>query len=166
MIKKVTERDDFKILAKLLNDSFIIVAKDFGITKENCLFHNAFIDNDTLKNKLTSNREFYKLENNGYAVGFIAIEKSHKEKDTFYIEKVAVHPDYRDKGLGKQLMGFATKRIMDLGGKRISIGLIGSNTGLKKWYHNQGYVETGTKVFGHLPFNACFMDKRLNNKTI
>jgi len=166
MIKKITEKDDFKTLAKLLNDSFITVANDFGITKENCPFHNAFIDNETLKSKLISNREFYKLENNGNPIGFIAIEKSENENNTFYIEKVAVHPDFRHKGIGKQLMDFATKRILDLGGKRISIGLIDTNTELKNWYQNQGYVETGTKIFDHLPFNVCFMDKRLNNMTI
>lgn len=79
MIKKVTEKDDFKTLAKLLNDSFITVANDFGITKENCPFHNAFIDNETLKSKL---------------------------------------------------------------------------------------ISTGKKIFDHLPFNVCFMDKRLNSKLI
>jgi ribosomal protein S18 acetylase RimI-like enzyme len=166
MIKNVTEKDDFKTLAKLLNDSFFTIANDFGITKENCPFHNAFIDNETLKSKLISNREFYKLENNGYPIGFIAIEKSDNEKDTFYIEKVAVHPDYRHKGLGKQLMNFATKRIIELGGKRISIGLIDTNAELKRWYQNQGYVETGTKIFDHLPFNVCFMDTRIVIKTV
>lgn len=166
MIKRVDKFEDFESLAKLLNDSFITVANDFGITRDNCPTNNAFIDSETLKSWLISNREFYKHENNGYSIGFIAIEKSDKEKDTFYIEKIAVHPEYRHKGLGKQLMDFATKRIIELGGKRISIGLIDSNTELKQWYQNQGYVETGTKIFDHLPFNVCFMDKRLNSKTI
>ena len=166
MIKKVTEKDNFKSLAKLLNDSFITVTDCFGITKDNSPSHNAFIDSETLRSKLISNREFYKLDNNGYPVGFIAIEKSDKEKDTFYIEKVAVHPDYRHKGFGKQLMDFATKRILDLNGKKISIGLIDSNSQLKKWYNSQGYVETGTKVFDHLPFKVCFMDKSLDDKAI
>ena len=165
MIKKVTEKDNFKSLAKLLNDSFIAVIDDFGITKDNCPSHNAFIDSETLKSKLITNREFYKLDNNGYPVGFIVIERSEKEKKTFYIEKVAVHPDFRHNGLGKQLMDFATKRIIDLGGERISIGLIDSNTKLKKWYNNQGYRETGVKIFDHLPFNVCFMERRLDNKT-
>jgi ribosomal protein S18 acetylase RimI-like enzyme len=165
-IKKVTEKDNFQSLAKLLNDSFITVTDSFGITKDNCPSNNAFIDSNTLKSKLISNREFYKYENSGYPIGFIAIEKSEKEIDTFYIEKVAVHPEHRHKGLGKQLMDFATKRIIELGGKRISIGLIDSNTELKKWYQNQGYIQTGTKLFDHLPFNVCLMDKTLNDKTI
>lgn len=39
MIKKVRDKDNFKSLAKLLNDSFITVIDDFGITKDNCPSH-------------------------------------------------------------------------------------------------------------------------------
>jgi len=35
------------------------------------------------------------------------IEKSERTKGTYYIEKVAIHPDYRHKGEGKKIMDFA-----------------------------------------------------------
>jgi len=35
MIRKVNLQDDFVVLAKLLNNAFGTVAKDFGLTKEN-----------------------------------------------------------------------------------------------------------------------------------
>jgi ribosomal protein S18 acetylase RimI-like enzyme len=162
MIKKVTAQDDFQLLSELLNDSFITVANEFGITKDNCPSHNAFINSETLKSKLTSNREFYRLEEDGNSIGFITIEKADKKRDTFYIEKVAVHPDHRHKGLGKRLMDFATKRIIESNGKKVSVSLIDSNKILKDWYKKQGYIETGTKVFDHLPFKVCFMDKELD----
>lgn len=163
MIKKVAKEDDFYVLASLLNDSFITVANEFGITKENCPFHNAFLNGENLKNKLIPIREFYTLLVKEKPVGFIVIEKSEKEEGTFYIEKLAVHPDYRHQGYGIQLMEFATYRIKELGGKRISVGLIDAHSSLKTWYANQGYKETGTKVFDHLPFTVCFMDRNLDN---
>ena len=92
------------------------------------------------------------------------VEKSENEKDTFYIEKVAIHPDYRHKGKGKQIMEFAENRINEFGGKRISVGLIDENKQLKDWYKSQRYNETGTKIFDHLPFNVCFMEKLLIEK--
>jgi ribosomal protein S18 acetylase RimI-like enzyme len=162
MIKQVTIRDDFDQLAKLLNESYLTIVDDFGITQENCPFHNAYIKGDTLKSKLIPIREFYCLEDNNIPIGFIALEKSENEKDTFYIEKVAIHPDYRHKGKGKQIMEFVEKRINELGGKRISVGLIDVNKELKDWYKSQGYKETGTKIFDHLPFNVCFMDKYID----
>ncbi len=94
--------------------------------------------------------------------GFIAIEQALNAPDTFYIEKLAVAPEYRHSGIGVHLMNFASNRIKELGGKRISIGLIDSNAVLKEWYKKQGYVAFETKSFAHLPFSVCLMDKSID----
>ncbi|MDR2920856.1 MAG: GNAT family N-acetyltransferase [Tannerella sp.] len=161
MIKKVSSQDDFNILAKLLNEAFATVAEDFGLTKENSPTNNAFITGEELELQLTGNREFYVYENYGEKVGFIAVEKSLSTLGTFYIEKMAVTPACRHYGIGLLLMDFATNRIKELGGKRISIGLIDSNTILKEWYSKQGFAEFEHKTFDHLPFNVCMMEKNI-----
>jgi ribosomal protein S18 acetylase RimI-like enzyme len=161
MIKKITLQDDFQALAQLLNDSFATVAEEFGLTKENSPSNNAFITPETLKSQLIECREFFYFSENGIAVGFIAIEKSEREETTYYIEKLAALPQYRHKGIGRQLMDFATERIKTFEGKKVSIGLIDSNICLKEWYSRQGFEETGVKKFEHLPFNVCFMDKMI-----
>jgi len=110
---------------------------------------------------LTENREFYTYIDNGKNIGFVAIEKSLTTPDTFYIEKMAVLPDCRHQGIGKLLMDFASNRIAELGGRYISVSLINSNTVLKNWYCQQGYVECSIKTFEHLPFDVCFMEKKV-----
>ena len=35
MIQQVTNKNDFEVLANLLNESFATVAKEFGLTKDN-----------------------------------------------------------------------------------------------------------------------------------
>lgn len=161
MIRKITKEDDFTILSQLLNDSFATVAEEFGFTKDNCPTNNAFITNTQLYEQLSEKTEFYCYLNNNHPIGFIAIEKSSRSDTTFYIEKVAVHPDYRKKGIGKILMDFAIDRIKDLGGKQISIGLIDHNTILKKWYKSQGFIESEIRVYDHLPFKVCLLYKDL-----
>lgn len=161
MIKKVSQKNNFEILAKLLNDSFLTVAKEFGLTKENCPTNNAFISAEDLRSQSDDNREFYCLWENEMPYGFIAIEKSKREEETYYIEKVAVHPDHRHRKAGLLLMNFATDRIKNLGGKKISIGVIDTNTRLKEWYRQQGFIQTGVRVFEHLPFDVCYMEKLL-----
>lgn len=94
-------------------------------------------------------------------IGCIAIEKSAKEIDTFYIEKVSVIPRYRNQGFGTKLIDFATSKIKAFGGKSISIALIDTNTILKNWYFSQGFIETGFKDFEHLPFRVSFMNKQI-----
>ena len=159
MIQQVTKQSDFGILAKLLNEAFAPVAKEFGLTKENSPTNNAFIVSDELKAQLIENREFYTYSSIGKLIGFIAIEKALSTPDTFYIEKLAVVSDSRHLGIGRRLMDFASNRIVELGGKRISIGLINSNTVLKGWYSKQGYLECSVKTFEHLPFEVCIMEK-------
>jgi len=161
MVIKVNIEDDFDELIRLLNLSFATVAKDFGLTRENCPTNNAFINQKTLKNQFINNREFYKYNLGDKPVGFITIERSNNKDNLFYIENLAVHPGHRHRHIGQQLMEFATNRIKELGGKEISIGLIDSNIILKKWYEKLGYYQTGTKVYAHLPFKVCFMVKKL-----
>lgn len=161
MIKKVTQQDSFKPYAELLNCAFATVAAEFGLTKDNSPTHNAFITESALKAQLTDDTEFYYYQEGTNIIGFIAIERSKRDTGLFYIEKVAAHPYSRHKGIGKLLMEFATERIKELGGNKISIGLIDSNTVLKEWYKKLGYTETGIKVFSHLPFDVCYMEKVL-----
>lgn len=161
MIQQITQQNDFLVLAKLLNQAFATVAKEFGLTKENSPTNNAFISGEELKSQLTDNREFYVYKKDLQSVGFIAIEQSLITPGTFYIEKLAVNPDYRHSGIGQHLMDFAFRRVKELGGKRISIGLIDSNTILKEWYGKQGYTVFETKHFNHLPFDVCMMEKKI-----
>lgn len=161
MIKPVSLEDDFVKLSQLLNDAFQPVADEFALTKESAPTNNAFITADELKSQLIDKREFFYYSEDGKTVGFIAIERSGREPNTFYIEKVAVHPIYRRKKIGLQLMNFAVNRIARLGGQKISIGIIDANVRLKDWYSSQGFVEVGVKAFDHLPFRVCYMEKYL-----
>ena len=166
MIRKIDKHSDFIQLARLLNEAFATIAEEFGLTKENSPTNNAFITSDELYSQLSEAREFYSYEDKEKPIGFVVIEKSSKEPDTFYIEKLAVHPDCRHQGIGLLLMDFATKRISELNGKRISIGLINDNVILKNWYHIQGFREFEVKSFEHLPFDVCMMEKRIYEQNI
>ena len=68
------------------------------------------------------------------------------------MERLAVLPSYRHRGIGRALMDFAFKTVKKHGGKKVSIGIINENRVLKNWYMEYGFVETGTRVFRHLPF--------------
>ena len=159
--KRVNSGDDLSALVQVLNVSHGTVARDFGFTRESNPTNNAFINESTLKSQLIKGIDLYTLLIDGKMIGCIAIEKSSKEPDTFYIEKVSVVPEFRNHGFGVELMNFATSRIIELGGKKISIALIDSHTKLKNWYIAQGFTETGTRDFDHLPFRVCFMNKQV-----
>jgi diamine N-acetyltransferase len=157
----IQSSDDVSTIVKVLNESHSTVARDFGFTREMNPTNNAFIGANTLKSQLNAGIELFQLKVNNLIVGCIAIEKSVKEMDTFYIEKVSVLPEHRNNGYGVKLMEYATLKISSMGGKWISIALIDSHRKLKNWYTKQGFAETGTKEFPNLPFQVCFMRKKL-----
>jgi len=159
--KLVNSNDDLTSIVHVLNISHGTVAKDFGFTKDNNPTNDTFIDEQTLRAQLNKGIDLYSLSIESDLIGCIAIEKSAKEIDTFYIEKVSVIPRFRNQGFGVNLMDFAISKIKGLGGKTVSIALIDSNVKLKRWYFNQGFVETGTKDFERLPFRVCFMNKQI-----
>ena len=155
----INPEEDVSAVLKVLNLSHGTIARDFNFTKEDNPTNNAFIDEKTLREQLKNGIALYGLKMGNRLVGCIAIEKSKREADTYYIEKVSVLPEFRHQGIGVRLMDFATDKIKNAGGKMISIALIDSNSKLKKWYLSQGFVETGFKDFEHLPFRVCFMRK-------
>ncbi len=164
MIQKIDLDNDFVPYARLLNEAFLTVAEEFRLTRENSPTNNAFITAAELKSQLTECRCFYAYFEDEIPIGFVAIERAEESSGTFYIEKLAVHPDFRHAGIGIRMMNFAEERIIDLAGKRVSLGLINSNILLKEWYKGQGYLEFHLRKFDHLPFDVCFMEKGLSGK--
>jgi len=157
----IHSEDDLSVVVRVLTMAHATVAKEFGFTKDTNPTNNAFIDISTLTSQLSREISLYGLTDNHIMVGCIAIEKSSKKSGTYYIEKVSVLPEYRNRGYGALMMERAAVIIKESGGLEISLALINSHTKLKNWYSSMGFMETGTKDFDHLPFRVCFMSKRI-----
>jgi len=160
-IIQIYSNDNLADSVYVLNTSHNTVAELFGFTKATNPTNNAFIDESTLKFQLEKGIELYGMLIDRKLMACIAIEKSKRDLDTYYIEKVSVIPAYRNKGYGTELINFALAKIKEMKGKRASLSLIDSYTVLKQWYSVQGFVEISTKDFEHLPFRVCFMSKEL-----
>ncbi len=145
--------------AEIIRDSFITVANDLMLTKENAPTNPAFIDTAALRKMYDKQLDMFAVTEENVTVGFVAIEKA--ADDTFYMEKLAVLPAFRHKGYGRAIMDFVFERVRSSGGKRVSIGIINENEVLKNWYTNYGFVDTEIKVFKHLPFTVCLMARNV-----
>lgn len=155
LIKAVTIHE-MESCAEVIRKSFQTVAVDFGITLENNPSNGAFITGDRLLQDYGKGIMMFGLFDKRQLVGFVAIER--KDDDIYYVEKLAVLPERRHEGLGRQLLDFAKEKVKDLGGKRISIAIIEQNIRLKNWYHMNGFVSVGTQQFPHLNFIVGFME--------
>ena len=74
---------------------------------------------------------------------------------------VAILSEYRHFGYGKALLDFCKDKIKELGGSKITIGIVEENTVLKDWYAANEFIHTGTKQFEHLPFTVGYMEWNL-----
>jgi len=157
MIRRIISDEDIKSSALVLRKAFSTVAHQFGLTEENCPTNSAFIQDKALFEMREKGASMFGLFEDDTQVGFVAVERS--TDSLFYLEKLAVIPEFRHKNYGKQLMDYASDYIKAQGGKEISIGIIYENSVLKTWYTNYGFEETGLKEYDHLPFTVCFMKK-------
>lgn len=74
------------------------------------------------------------------------------------MNNLSVLPEFRHKGYGKELLDICKSKVKELGANKITIGIIEENTKLKEWYTAYGFIHTGTRKFGHLPFTVGFME--------
>lgn len=156
-IKSVTGDDMLEKSLAVIRRAFKTVADEFNLTEENCPTNGAFIKINKLREMKEKGIAMFALSVDNGQVGFVSVEKANEE--VFYIEKLAVLPEYRHNGFGRMLMDFAFKYVKDNKGKKVSIAIIDKNKVLKDWYANYGFAETVVKEYPHLPFKVCFMEK-------
>jgi len=158
-IKEISSRHSLENSVRVIRYSFRAVAIEFGLNKSNCPTHPSLITLDKLL-ELMNKAELFGLFLNDRQVGFVAVEKA--DGGVYYLDKLAVLPEYRHQGYGQKLVEFVAGYVSEHGGQKVSLGMINESAVLKDWYKELGFVETGTKTFEHLPFTVCFMDRSLS----
>lgn len=147
--------DELDRCAEVIRESFLTVARDFGLTTENCPTNGAFIRKERLEADLAKGNRMYGLVRGGDMIGFMQLETGRE--GAIILEKLAVLPDCRHLGCGKTLLDFAKETARSLGGVKLLAAIIEENTVLKQWYIGHGFIHTGTKKFEHLPFTVGFL---------
>ncbi len=161
VIRPLCLESDFDGVVKVVRSAFQTPAERFNITKENCPTHPSFADKEKLVKIAGNGGTFFAAYRKSAIVGCVAVEPSPDEVGTWYLEKLAVLPEYRLAGLGSLLLDHAQRAISVFGGGRISIALIDADASLKSWYRRRGFAETRKRSFPHLPFTVCFMAKNV-----
>lgn len=157
-IKELGESYVNEILG-VIRRSFATVAEEFSLTEENVPKHPAFIKEETLHKRFADGIPSYGLFEGGIMVGYIAVSE---EEDGYMLHNLAVLPEYRHMGFGRQLLDFSAEKIRRAGGKKMLIDIIDDNTVLKNWYIGYGFIPLRTERFPSLPFTVCFMEMPLD----
>ncbi|MEK7352972.1 MAG: GNAT family N-acetyltransferase [Chloroflexota bacterium] len=156
-IREISDPAEFAGSARVIRNSFKMVAEEFGLTRENAPTHPSFLTVRWLKEKKSDDVKYFGLFLDNRQIGFVVIEKS--DEDIYWVEKLAVIPAYRYGGFGAKLVGFAIDYIRGHGGKKVALGMMNEHTVLKNWYKKLGFREISTRKYPHLPFTVCYMER-------
>jgi len=164
MIRQL-EPSVFPDTAALIRESFSTVAVDLGLTEQNCPRYVGFVTStERLETQHGWGWLLFGLFIDEQMIGYVSISKVSDTEDSsepagaYEIHNLAVLPEHRHKGFGKQLLDFCIGKIKELGGRKIVISIVEENTVLKDWYSGYGFTHTGTKKYEHLPFTSGYME--------
>ena len=169
MIKQL-EPSDFSPAAEAIRASFATVAKDLGLTEQNCPKYVGFV---TTGERLQTHHDWgwrlYGLFEADKIIGYVSVSKvapsgdASKSNGAYEIHNLAVLPEHRHKGYGKQLLDFCMAKIKESCGSKVNISIVEENTVLKKWYTAYGFIPTGTQKYEHLPFTSGYMELEVSS---
>jgi len=161
MIIQLTD-PDLPRAAEVIRASFATVAAEFGLTRENCPRHTSFATTtERLCDHLGRGWLLYGFFESGRLVGYVSISKSKETDGAYELHNLAVLPEHRHKGYGRQLLDFCKDRVREAGGMKLVLGIIEENAVLKDWYIKNGFVHIGTKKFEQFPFTSGYMEYNL-----
>lgn len=159
MIIQISDKEQLNICLNIIRFSFLTVAKEFGLTENNCPSHTAFMIIDKLETQFDAGRPMFLFYQDANPVGYFSLAKC--SDDEWELNNLAVLPEYRHLGIGKALVDYAISTVKNHGGNKISIGIIEENSTLKNWYMKLGFKNISTRKFEHLPFTVGFMELNL-----
>lgn len=160
MIRRIDEKDLAECV-KVIRESFLTVADEFGFTVENAPRFTAFATTeDRLYWHLNGeHRPMYAYYDNGAIVGYYSLLL--QENNECEINNLCVLPAYRHKGIGEALLQDVFKVAKESGCTKINIGIVEENELLRNWYETFGFIHTGTQKFDFFPFTCGYMEKDL-----
>ena len=145
--EQITEYEQLSVCLEIIQKSFWTVAVDFGITRENCPSHTAFITLGKLKSQFDENRLMFIMRYDEKPVGYFSLCKSGESNTVFELNNLSVLPEYRHMGFGEMMIDKAKKTVKNLGGEKINIGIIEENERLKNWYKKKDKKISASAVY-------------------
>ena len=158
-MENIIELNNSELITSVINRSFITVAVQFNLTKENAPNHPAFIGPESIQKQLDRGLKMYGYAVNDQIVGCAGYWSENNE--FFHIERLATLPEHRHSGIGQKLLKFIENEIKNRGGKTTEVHVMDKNALLIEWYEKIGYVKIRVEKLKHLPFNSCVMNKAL-----
>lgn len=154
---RIADRSDAAAIGTLVRSAYADVAMRFGLTEGTCPAHNAFMADDVVLHCIDLGATFLLATERRTPCGCVSFRKV--ENGATMLEKLAVLPHWRHRGLGGTLMARACEMARTAGAELVEIGVIEENRRLVQWYEHLGFRTVRQSRFDHLPFDVAYMQR-------
>ncbi len=146
---------------QVIRSAFQTVADDLGFTQENAPRFTAFATDEKRLwyHFCQEKRPMFVYMAGLRIVGYYSLSLLNETE--VELNNLAVLPEYRHKGIGKDLLEDCFAKVQEIGRTKVKIGIVEENTVLRCWYEHYGFVHTGTEKFDFFPFTCGYMEKEL-----
>ena len=156
MIREM-RREEIPVCVEILRKSFQTVADEFGFTKENSPYFVAFsaCDERLIKQLDEQHRPMFVYEKDGVLCGYYNLLM--QENNECELGSLSVLPEYRHKGIGKELLMHSLDQARRAGCKTLNLSIVEENQVLRRWYEANGAEHLYTKKFDFFAFTVGYM---------
>lgn len=160
MIRQIC-KENIPECVKVIRESFLTVAEEFGFTPENAPRFTAFaVDGERLLRQLESeHRPMYAYFKGGKIVGYCSL--SLAEGGVCELNNLCVLPEYRRNKIGEMLLMNAFENAKNLGCAKMQLSIVEENKRMRRWYEKHGFIHTGARKFDFFPFTCGYMEMEL-----
>lgn len=157
MIKQIT-KENIPECVKVIRESFLTVAEEFGFTPENAPRFTAFaVTEDRLLWQLENeHRPMYAYFEGGNIVGYYSLFLAGD--GVCELNNLCVLPEYRHNKIGEKLLFGSFENAKKLGCTKMKLSIVEENKRMRKWYEVHGFLHTGTEKLDFFPFTCGYME--------
>ncbi len=143
----------------VIRQSFHTVAEAYGLPEESCVASGSFIKMDRLMQDFRRGVKLLGCLCDGTAAGYMQLESINP--GSFILDKMAVLPEYRGRGIGAKMVEYATAYACKHGGLTLTISVFAIDKSLIDWYIRHGFVLKGTEVKKEISMEVAHLEKDL-----
>ena len=151
-IRAIRLREDLKQIADLIELCFSENIDPEGreyirhIRETADSFSGFILENTTVENSTLPFHGYVWVDNGEIVGNLTLIPLRNKEKGSYFVANVAVHPDYRGKGIGRQLTERAIRHVQEHQGKNVYLQVRDDNGVAIHLYDELGFEEISRRT--------------------
>ena len=154
-------REDIPECVKVIRESFMTVAREFGFTKERSpRFTGHAISDERLYYQFdVEKRPMFKYLVGGKTVGYYSL--ALPKDGVCELNNLAVLPEFRHLGIGGKMVADGLERMKAAGCREAEVCIVEENKMLRVWYESLGFRHIGIKKLDGFEFTCGYLRKEI-----